>query len=75
MLVIGSGAFTHDLRRMRRQDRKPEAVEPDVAEFAAWMWESPAADRTDGPSRRLPASANCNSGMPRRDPLALGGAA
>lgn len=36
ILLIGSGSFTHDLRRLDR--RGPNAPEqPDVAEFAAWM--------------------------------------
>jgi len=47
VLVIGSGAFTHDLRRMRRQDRESEDAEPDVAAFAEWMWAALAAGRVD----------------------------
>jgi len=46
VLVIGSGAFTHDLRRMRRGDRESDA-EPDVAAFAEWMWAALAAGRVD----------------------------
>jgi 4,5-DOPA dioxygenase extradiol len=37
VLIIGSGAFTHDLRRMRRGAPENE-TSPDVAAFAAWMW-------------------------------------
>ena len=47
VLVIGSGAFTHDLRRMRRQDRGSETAEPDVAAFAAWMWDALEAGRVE----------------------------
>jgi 4,5-DOPA dioxygenase extradiol len=44
VLVIGSGAFTHDLRRMRRG---AEATDPDVAAFAEWMWSTLAAGRVE----------------------------
>jgi 4,5-DOPA dioxygenase extradiol len=47
VLVIGSGAFTHDLRRMRRGDGASEEAEPDVAAFADWMWAALAAGRVD----------------------------
>ena len=47
VLVIGSGAFTHDLRRMRRQDRDSETAEPDVAAFAEWMWAALATGRVE----------------------------
>jgi 4,5-DOPA dioxygenase extradiol len=47
VLVIGSGAFTHDLRRMRRQDRESETAEPDVAAFADWMWAALEAGRVE----------------------------
>jgi len=46
VLVIGSGAFTHNLRRMRRDDFDGPA-EPDVAAFAAWMNEAVTAHRLD----------------------------
>jgi 4,5-DOPA dioxygenase extradiol len=36
VLVIGSGSFTHDLRRLRR-DAPGTAESPDVTEFSAWM--------------------------------------
>jgi 4,5-DOPA dioxygenase extradiol len=45
VLVIGSGAFTHDLRRMRRQDPESEDPEPDVAAFAEWMFAALATGR------------------------------
>jgi 4,5-DOPA dioxygenase extradiol len=47
VLVIGSGAFTHDLGRLRRQDPASEHAEPDVAAFAEWMWAALAAGRVD----------------------------
>ena len=47
VLVIGSGAFTHDLRRMRRRDKESEEAEPDVAAFAEWMWAALAAGRVE----------------------------
>jgi 4,5-DOPA dioxygenase extradiol len=47
VLVIGSGAFTHDLRRLRRQDPTSEHAEPDVEAFAEWMWAALAAGRID----------------------------
>ena len=47
VLVIGSGAFTHDLRRMRRGERGAEDAEPDVAAFAEWMWAELAAGRVE----------------------------
>lgn len=36
VLVIGSGAFTHNLRRLRRADLNGQP-EPDVVAFAEWM--------------------------------------
>jgi 4,5-DOPA dioxygenase extradiol len=35
VLVLGSGSFTHDLRRIRWQE--DAALEPDVVQFADWM--------------------------------------
>ncbi len=46
VLVIGSGSWTHDLRRFRGQ--APDApVQPDVAEFADWMDRAVEDGRTD----------------------------
>ncbi len=46
VLVIGSGSFTHDLRRFRGQSADaPEAA--DVTEFAAWFDAALTAGRTD----------------------------
>jgi 4,5-DOPA dioxygenase extradiol len=46
VLVIGSGSFTHDLRRFRGQPADaPEA--PDVTEFAAWFDAALREGRTD----------------------------
>jgi len=36
LLLVGSGSFTHDLRRFRGQ-AVDAPVQPDVAEFATWM--------------------------------------
>ena len=36
VLIIGSGSFTHDLRRFRGQ-RVDEPESPDVTQFSAWM--------------------------------------
>jgi 4,5-DOPA dioxygenase extradiol len=47
VLVIGSGAFTHDLGRLRRQDRDAAAAEPDVTAFAEWMWAALSTGRVD----------------------------
>lgn len=46
VLVIGSGAFTHNLRRMRRDDLDG-SPEPDVAAFADWMHDAITAHRLD----------------------------
>jgi len=46
VLVIGSGAFTHNLRRMRRDEISGPA-DPDVAAFAEWMDAALAAGRLD----------------------------
>lgn len=46
VLVIGSGAFTHNLRRMRRDD-PGGPPEPDVAAFADWMNDAMTAHRLD----------------------------
>lgn len=46
VLVIGSGAFTHNLRRIRRDELGGEA-EPDVAAFAAWMHAALDEERLD----------------------------
>jgi 4,5-DOPA dioxygenase extradiol len=46
VLILGSGSFTHDLRRFRGQPvDAPEAE--DVTEFAAWMDEHIAGDDLD----------------------------
>ena len=46
VLIIGSGAMTHDLRRMRSADPNgPEA--PDVAAFTGWMSQALTEGRTD----------------------------
>ena len=46
VLVIGSGSFTHNLGRIRR-DAMGVADEPDVAAFAEWMGDALAEGRTD----------------------------
>jgi 4,5-DOPA dioxygenase extradiol len=46
VLVIGSGSFTHDLRRFRGQAMDAPAT-PDVVEFADWMDAALVADRRD----------------------------
>lgn len=46
VLVIGSGAFTHNLRRLRRDNINGPA-EPDVAAFADWMHDAIAAHRLE----------------------------
>lgn len=46
VLVIGSGAFTHNLRRMRRDEPSGSAA-PDVAAFADWMNDALTAGRLD----------------------------
>lgn len=47
VLIVGSGSFTHDLRRFRGQPvDAPEAE--DVTEFAAWMDEHIAGGDLDG---------------------------
>jgi 4,5-DOPA dioxygenase extradiol len=46
VLVIGSGSFTHNLRRLRRVE--PDAAPPtDVVAFADWMHAALLDDRTD----------------------------
>ena len=37
MLIIGSGSFTHDLRRFRPNARLGAPETPDVTEFSEWM--------------------------------------
>ncbi|HTB45527.1 MAG TPA: class III extradiol ring-cleavage dioxygenase [Acetobacteraceae bacterium] len=37
VLIIGSGAFTHDLRRLRREEAESPEGTPDVAAFSEWM--------------------------------------
>lgn len=46
VLLIGSGAFTHNLRRMRRDD-VDGPPEPDVAAFADWMNDAILGHRLD----------------------------
>jgi 4,5-DOPA dioxygenase extradiol len=46
VLILGSGSFTHDLRRFRGQ-AEDAPVQPDVAAFADWMDRAIAEGRRD----------------------------
>jgi 4,5-DOPA dioxygenase extradiol len=60
VLIIGSGAFTHDLRRLRREEPESPEGTQDVAAFSEWMRAALAAGDIDAVldyRRRAPTGA------------------